>query len=94
MVIGVCTLELQVPDSASLKQKRQIIRSLVARLRQQFNIALAEVDHQDSWQLATLAMVAVSNDLAYVQGLLQHAVDAVEDGRHGLVLLDYSIEIL
>lgn len=94
MVIGVCTLELQVPDSASLKQKRQVIRSVMARLRQQYNIALAEVDHQDSWQLATLAMVAVSSDLAYVQGLLQRAVDAVEGGRHGLVLLDYSIEVL
>ena len=94
MVIGVCTLELQVPDAVSLKQKRQVIRSLVARLRQQHNVALAEIDHQNSWQLATLAMVAVSNDLAYLQGLLQHAVDAVEKGRQGLVLLDYRIEIL
>jgi len=94
MVIGVCTLELQVPDSASLKQKRQVIRSLIARLRQQYNIAVAEVDHQDSWQLATLAIVAVSNDLAYLQGLLERAVQAVEGGRHGLVLLDYSVEII
>ncbi|NLG28550.1 MAG: DUF503 domain-containing protein [Chloroflexi bacterium] len=94
MVIGVCTLELQVPDSESLKQKRQVIRSFMARLRQQYNVALAEVDHQDSWQLATLAIVAVSNDLAYVQGLLERAVQAVEGGRHGLVLLDYSVEII
>jgi uncharacterized protein YlxP (DUF503 family) len=94
MVIGLCTLEIQVPDSASLKQKRQVIRSVTARLRQQFNVSIAEVDHLDSWQLATLAMVAVSTDLRYLQGLLERAVHAVEDGRHGLVLLDYSVEII
>jgi len=94
MVIGVCTLDIQVPDSASLKQKRQVIRSAIARVRQQFNVSIAEVDHQDSWQLATLALVAVSSDLRYLQGLLEHAVQAVEDGRHGLVLLDYRVEFI
>jgi len=94
MIVGLCTVDLQVPDSASLKEKRQVVQSAIARLRRQFNVSVAQVDHLDSWQLATLAIVAVSTDLPYLQGLLERAVHAIEDGRHGLVLLDYSVEII
>jgi len=94
MIVGLCTVDLQVPDSASLKEKRQVVQSAIARLRRQFNVSVAQVDHLDSWQLATLAIVAVSIDLPYLQGLLERAVHAIEDGRHGLVLLDYSVEII
>ena len=94
MVIGVCTLELQVPDSESLKQKRQVIRSLMARLRQQYNVALAEVDHQDSWQLATVAVACVSTSAGYAHGLMEKVVAELEAGRMGLVLLNYKTELL
>ncbi len=93
MVVGVLTVELQVPASQSLKDKRQVIQSLTARLRHEYNVAVAQVDHLDSWQLATLGVACVSNDLAYVQGLLQHVVDYVES-HPGTLLLDYSTEYL
>ena len=93
-IVGLCTIDIQIAESGSLKQKRQTLRSVISRVRNEFNVSIAEVDHQDSWQLATLAIVAVSNDLAYLQGLLERAVQAVEGGRHGLVLLDYSVEII
>ncbi|NLX35969.1 MAG: DUF503 domain-containing protein [Chloroflexi bacterium] len=93
MIVGVLTVDLQVPASRSLKDKRQVVRSLAARLRNNYNIAVAEVDHLDSWQLVTLGIAAVSGDLAHVQGLLQHVVDYI--GReHSTVLLDYGTEYL
>ena len=94
MVIGLCTLEIQVPGSVSLKQKRQVIRSVVTRVRQTFNVSIAEVDHQDSWQLATLAVVSVSGDARYVQGLLERVVHTIDSGHYDLVLLDYQTELI
>jgi uncharacterized protein len=94
VVIGLLTIELQVPESASLKHKRQVIRSLVQRIRQEYNVSVAEVDHLDSWQLATLAVACVSSDAAVVQGLMQRVVDFVDGQRLDLVLLDYQTELL
>jgi uncharacterized protein YlxP (DUF503 family) len=62
VVVGALTLTLHVPDSQSLKDKRQVISSLLARVRRQFNVAAAEVGDQDTWQLATLGFVCISND--------------------------------
>ena len=94
MVIGLCTIELQVPESQSLKQKRGVLKSVVSHLRREFNVSVAEVDHQDSWQLATLAVVCVSNEASYLHGLMEHVVHYVDSKRFGLVLLDYQTELL
>ena len=94
MVVGLLTIELQVPASGSLKAKRQVVRSVVQRIRQAYNVSVAEVDHLDSWQLATLAVACVSNDVAVVQRLMQNVVDLVEKQRLDLVLLDYQTELL
>lgn len=94
MVVGVCTIELQVPGSASLKDKRRIIKSAIAQMRNMYNISIAEVDHQDSWQLATLAVACVATDAGYVHGLLERVVSSLEKGRQGLVLLNYETELL
>lgn len=94
MIIGVCTIQLQVPASASLKDKRSAIKSFTARVRNAFNVSIAEVGHQDSWQLTTLAVACVATDAEYAHGLLQQVVRTVENGRYELVLLDYEIEML
>jgi hypothetical protein len=93
-VVGLCTVELQIPGSASLKDKRQVLRSVMQRVRNEFNVAVAEVDHLDSWQLATLAIVGVSNDTGYVHGLLEGVVRFIERAHLGLVLLDYETELI
>lgn len=93
-VVGLCTVDLQIPESGSLKTKRQTLKSVLARVRQQFNVSIAEVGHQDSWQLATVAMTCVSTDPAYIHGLFEHAVRFIDEGPFNLVLLDYQIELL
>ena len=94
MVVGVCTVELQVPGCSSLKEKRQVIRSVVARVRNEFNVSIAEVGHRDSWQLATLGLACVGADARYAQGLLERALHFIERVRPDLVLLDYEMELL
>ena len=61
-VIGVLTLEIHVEDSHSLKDKRQVVKSLKDRLRDRFNVSVAEIDGLDSWQRAVVAAVTVSSD--------------------------------
>ncbi len=94
MIIGVCTFELTIPMAVSLKDKRQVIRSVIQRLRNEFNVAVAEVDHLDSRQSAIIAVVTVSNDKNYVHGLLTRVVIWVEETRLDCELVDYTIELL
>lgn len=71
--IGVLTLELQIAHSHSLKDKRQVVRSLKDRLRSRFNVATAELDHQDNWQRAVIGVVTVASERPRVEEVLQHA---------------------
>lgn len=68
--VGLLTLELQIQHARSLKDKRQVLRSVKDRIRARFNAAVAEVDHQDSWQRATIAIVTVSGERQYAREML------------------------
>ena len=73
--IGVLTLEIHVENSRSLKDKRHVVKSLKDRLRERFNVSVAEIDFLDSWQNSVVAAVTVSNDRIYAEQLLR-AVEA------------------
>ncbi|MEM7346600.1 MAG: DUF503 domain-containing protein [Chloroflexota bacterium] len=94
MVIGVCTLQLSIPTANSLKEKRQVVKSVVTRLRNEFNISVAEVDQLDLWNVATVAAVAVSGDRDYVHGLMTRVALWVERNRFDCDLVDYEIELI
>jgi hypothetical protein len=94
MVIGVCTLELSIPSANSLKDKRSVVKSVATRLRNEFNIAVAEVDQLDSWRAATIAAVTVSGDKDYAHGLLTRVALWVEHTRLDCELVDYEIELI
>ncbi len=70
-VIGVLTLELHVEDSHSLKEKRHVVKSLKDRLRERFNVSVAEIDGLDSWQHSVIAAVTVSSDRVRAEQVLQ-----------------------
>lgn len=78
-VIGVLTLEIWVEASHSLKDKRQVIRSLKDRLRDKFNVSVAEIDHLDSWQNSVVAVVTVSKDKTFAEQVLQAAESHAAD---------------
>jgi uncharacterized protein YlxP (DUF503 family) len=74
MPIGVLELKLYLPHAHSLKEKRMVVRSLKERLRARFNVAVAELDHQDLWQRSLLGVVSISGD----QKALEKLMDAVQ----------------
>lgn len=94
MVIGVCTIRMHLPGNGSLKGKRRVVKSIVARLQREFNISIAEVDEQDSWQSATLGVACVSTSADYAHGLLTRVVDWIESHRPDAPIVDFRIELL
>lgn len=94
MVIGVCTLELYLPDNHSLKGKRQVVNSLKGKLKNRFNISIAEIDHMDVWQRAALGIAIVSNDRRHVDSELSKILNFIEDSQYASYLLDYSCELI
>ena len=78
MPIGLLTLEIHIPDARSLKDKRQVLRSLKDRPRGRFNVAVAELDHQDTWQRSQIGVVSLSNDEAHLTQSLQAVFDEAE----------------
>jgi uncharacterized protein len=71
-MVALLTLELRIEGAHSLKDKRQVLRSLKDRLRSQFNVAVAELDHTDLWQRATLGVVSISDSRDYLDGLMHN----------------------
>lgn len=77
MIVGVCTVELFIPEAQSLKSKRQVVSSLKERLRGKFNVSVAEVDGQDLWQKAVLGIACVANETAYVNQVLDQVLNQI-----------------
>jgi len=92
-VIGLLTLELHFPGARSLKDKRQALRSLEQRIRNRFNVSIAEVEHQDLWQRARLAVVAVNTDHTHLESTLSSVAGEAGNARDAL-LVDSNMEIL
>ena len=94
MNVGVCKITLRLPENQSLKGKRQVVKSITARVRNKFNVSVAEVDDQDVWQLATLGVCCVSDDKRHTNEVLSKVVDFIVGSRFEIEILDYEIEIL
>ena len=94
MNVGICKVKLRLPDNLSLKGKRQVVKSLTARLKNKFNISVAEVEDNDLWQLATIGICFVSNDQRFTNEVLSKAVEMVRSNQGDYEMLDYEIEIL
>jgi hypothetical protein len=77
MIVGICTVELFIPDGHSLKDKRQVLLSLKDRLRGKFNVSVAEVGDQDLWQRAVLGIACVANEGTYVNQVLDSALNLI-----------------
>jgi uncharacterized protein YlxP (DUF503 family) len=94
MVIGACRVELHLPGNGSLKGKRSILKSLLAHLRREFNLAAAEVRHNDAWQSAEIGLTTVANDPGRVHAVMERAVHWIETHHLEVQVVDWEIEIL
>jgi hypothetical protein len=91
MPIGLLTLEIHIPDARSLKDKRQVLRSLKDRLRAQFNVAVAELEHQDLWQRSRVGVVTISENGKHLEESLQ-AIAEESELMLGRDLVSHEIE--
>jgi uncharacterized protein YlxP (DUF503 family) len=94
MVIGACVLELNLPGLGSLKEKRSVLKSLLARLHKEFNVTAAEVDLHDAWQSATLGIATVSTSAAHAHNLLNNLAHWIEVNRPDLEVVDHYVEVI
>ncbi|MFN8482210.1 MAG: DUF503 domain-containing protein [Anaerolineae bacterium] len=94
MIIGACTLELRLHGVGSLKDKRSIVKPITARLRQEFNVSVAEVDMHDAWETAVLGLAVVSNDAGHAHAQIEKCIDWIERQRLDADLVTYEIEML
>ncbi len=86
MVVGIVRVELFVPGAQSLKDKRQVVRSIKERLRERVHASVAEVDHQELWQRAALGIAVVGADGGQVREMLQSARRLVDQYLQAQVL--------
>ena len=93
MIVGMLLIELRLPGNHSLKGKRQVVKSLIARLHNRYNVAAAEVENNDRWQVATIGVAWVSNNDVHAREILENAVAVVEADRLDLEVADYVIEL-
>jgi len=84
---------LHLAASESLKDKRQVLRSLQERLRRQFNVAVAEVEEQDVWQTAVLGLVVVSNEAGHAARQIERIVKTIEETRLDAEVVDRQIDV-
>ncbi|RVU54542.1 DUF503 domain-containing protein [Anaerosphaera multitolerans] len=93
MIIGTCKIDLRLFSPNSLKEKRRILNSLIAKLKNNFNISVSEVGNNELWQKATLGIALVSNDSSYVNEILDKVIDYVEE-FNDVEIIDVEMEIL
>jgi len=94
MHIGVCQIEMRIPESHSLKDKRHVVKSIISQVRNKFEISIAEIEHQDNWQIASLGIAYVSNDARHANEVLSRVVGYLQESRIKAEILDYSIEVI
>jgi len=93
MVIGICQLDLRIPENHSLKGKRHVIRKLIDRVRHRFNIAISEVGDNDLWQRAQIGICTVSNDRRHINSSMDKVIDYIEK-MHLVEIVHREMEIL
>lgn len=94
MHVGVCIIRMRIPENGSLKDKRRVLKSIISRITAKFNVSAAEIENNDSWQMAVVGISCVSNDKRHANEILSKAVDFVSDTRFEVEILDYSLEII
>jgi uncharacterized protein YlxP (DUF503 family) len=94
LTVGICRVELRLPENHSLKGKRQVLKSLIARLHNRFNVSAAEVDEHDSWQIAAVGISVISNNDRHVDEVMANIVSFIRHERLDAEILDVQTEVI
>jgi uncharacterized protein len=93
VLVALERFDLRIPGSRSLKQKRHVVSSLTAAVRQRFPVSVAEVEHQDLWQRAVIAVAAVGADQHHLRRVM-HEVEKLVDGWREVDVIDRELQVL
>ncbi len=93
MVVGVCHIRLLIHDNRSLKGKRQVLKAIMEKVKNRFNVSIAEVGDHDVWQRAMLGFSAVGNERAFVNSVVDRVMNFIE-ALHMAEIVDHSVEII
>lgn len=94
MTVGVCRIQLRLPENHSLKGKRKVLKSLVTRIHNRFNVSAAEVDDHDSWQMVSLGITCVTNDERHASQVMAAIIAFIRSERLDAELVDYETEVI
>jgi uncharacterized protein YlxP (DUF503 family) len=94
MNTGLCKIKLHIPENQSLKDKRRVVKSIIFRLRNHYNISIAEVDDNDLWQIATLGISCVSNNDQLVDEIMTSIINFIAHNYPELEIVNQETEIL
>lgn len=94
MTVGVCRVWLRLPENHSLKDKRRVVKSLAARIQAKFNVAVAEVDDQDRWQMVSLGITCVTTSESHAHQMLSNVVAFIRNERPDAEMVDYRTEMV
>lgn len=94
MTVGLLTIHALLPGCTSLKQKRSLVKPVLARLHREFNVSAAENGLNDHWQQTLILCAMASNDAAYTQKALQTVLNFIEDHYPNIEVIDHRIEII
>ena len=93
MVIGVCYLDLLIYENASLKGKRRVLKKIFNRVREKFNVSIAEVGDNDKWRRSQVGLCIVGNDKRHINSSLDNVINFI-DGLYLAEIVDSEIELL
>jgi len=93
MIIGVCTLKLKLYESNSLKEKRHVTKSIIGRIQSRFNVSIAEIGLNDSWQTSIIGFSCVTNDTQHANQIISKVLKFI-DRDNRVEIIDYDIEIM
>jgi uncharacterized protein YlxP (DUF503 family) len=94
VTVGLCRVWLRLPQNHSLKDKRQVVKSLIARLHNKFNVAVAEVDDHDRWQMVSLGISCVTTSEGHAHQVMASVVAFIRHERPDAEMVDYRTEIV
>lgn len=92
MVIAMAYLTIEIPESHSLKEKRSTVRPIIKRVQSRFNVSIAEIDHLESWQVAGVGIVCVSNARRHAEEMVQNIVAFIEEHLDGGYLAEVETD--
>ena len=93
MLSGICTINLYFPNSHSLKDKRNIIKSIKSRIRNNFNVSVSEINNNDLWKNTTLGIACIGNEKRYLDNVLNEIIKFIEN-QNKLQVIDFKKTIL